>query len=322
MSGGEPTSARTIGVTGTAVEDTIVTSGGDVEESMGGVYYAVLTLRVLLPEDVGLAPVLRVGRDAEARVRADLGSLPRTTLEGVATVPATNNKVRLVYRAGGERDETLTGGVGPLGWDDLAPWIDRLDAWLWNFIAGDETDRATFGRLKRSFAGPLHLDVHSLCLGRPEEGPRRPRRPPRWEEWVEGTTWMQCNEKEAGMLWEGRWEALPFEEERAFAARVGELGAEGILVSRGERGATWHPTAGEPATEPAVGAASAVDPTGCGDVLGAAWVAMRVGRGLPAADALPAAVTAAGAAATVRGTGDLAETLAGADLASARGGAA
>lgn len=302
------TPERTIGVTGTAVEDTIVAADGSATRDMGGIYYAVRTLATLAPETDRIQPVLAVGVDAAGRVRSDFGALPRVSVEGLLPVEAVNNKVRIVYRSEGEREETLTGGVPPLSWGDLEPWVDRLDAWLWNFIGGHETDRATFGRVKAAFDGPIHLDVHSLCLEHRHGGPRRPRRPEGWETWLEGATWVQCNEREAGLLWSGEDRALNAEAEAALADRVRALGAEGLLVTRGASGATWHGVDGR-SDAPAVGVDEAVDPTGCGDVTGAAWVALRFGRGFEPAAALEGAVAAAGRAAAVSGTRELSEAL-------------
>lgn len=300
---------RRVGLTGTAVEDTIEGPDGVATEDMGGLYYALGTARALLPGDVRIVPILAVGRDAWERVRGDFAALPGVVLDGLVRAGEVNNKVRLVYSSRDEREETLTGGVPPLRWDDLEPWVERLDAWLWNFVAGSETDRETFGRVKAAFAGPIHMDVHSLCLEHPHGGPRRPRRPETWEEWVGGVTWLQCNEPEAGLLWQDRYEPLPPDEETAFAGRVVELGAEGVLISRGARGATWYPARGEPLHAPAYGVREAVDPTGCGDVLGAAWFALRVGHGAEVGAALEGAVRAAGRAAALRGTADLYEAL-------------
>ena len=300
--------SRILGLTGTVVEDTIETAGGPVVEDFGGARYAIAAARALLPADVELAPVLAVGSDAWERVRADLASLPGVRTDGLVRSPAVNNKVRLVYRSADERDETLTGGVPPLGWADLEPWVDRLEAWLWNFVAGGETDLATFRRVVAAFRGPIHLDVHSLCLEPPGGGPRRPRRPADWEAWVGGVRWVQVNDREAGLLWHGDYAPMPAASEAALAERVAALGVEGLLVTRGPRGASWLPATGEPVHLPAHSPEAAVDPTGCGDVLGAAWFALRAGRGMDPAAALAGAVRAAGLAAATRGSAALYST--------------
>lgn len=309
--GGDPGPADPprAGVTGTAVEDTIVRPGEPPARDMGGIYYAVHTLCSFLSDRAIVTPVLAVGADAYDRVRDDFAALPGVETTGLSVVDEVNNKVLLEYRGPEEREETLTGGVLPLSWETLEPWVDRLDAWLWNFVAGNETDRSTFARVKREFRGPVHLDVHSLCLEHRTGEPRRPRRPERWEEWIEGTTWVQCNEQEAGMLWSEKYEPLPREEEAAFAERCHALGVEGVLVTRGADGVRWHPAGGDSRDEPAVGTESAVDPTGCGDVLGAAWFGLRTIAGMPPAEALTVAVRIAGAAAGVQGTEELRSAL-------------
>ena len=302
-------SAR-IGVVGSVVEDTIDRPGEATVRDMGGGYHSIIAMSVILPDDFDAVPIVNVGEDALARVRADLERLPRISLDGIRGVHAINNKVHLEYDGRGGRGETLTGGVPPLAWEDLEPWIGELGAWCWNFIAGNEVDRDTFERVKRAAVGPLHLDVHNLCLGPPREGkPREPRPLPDWEGWVEGSTWVQLNEAEAGLLWNGAPQAPSRVEEAALADRIRSLGVEGLLITRGERGATWFPSGGTAYHAPAT-TGPGVDPTGCGDVFGATWLALRVARGLDPEAAVRGAVLASGAAATVSGTARLADALA------------
>jgi hypothetical protein len=300
---------REIGVIGTVVEDTIDRPGERTVRDMGGAYHSVIAMSVLLPPGTVAVPIVAVGEDVVARVRMDWQRLPRISLAGIHAVPAINNKVHLEYDSHGGRGETLTGGVPPLSWEDLEPWTGRVEAWCWNFVAGNEVDRETFEKVKRVSRGALHLDVHSLCLGPPREGsPRQPRPLEDWEGWVEGSTWMQVNEIEAGLLAEGHAYPLSHDREGALAARVHALGVEGLLITRGARGATWLPRRG-PAFEAPARSGPGIDPTGCGDVFGAAWVALRVACGLDPESAVRGAVRAAGAAATVSGTAGLAAAL-------------
>jgi len=298
-----------LGIVGTVVEDTIDGAGGRRTNDMGGLYYGLVTLAALAPEGAEVRPVCAVGADVVDRVRSDWSSLPGVSLAGIVEVPHVNNKVHLEYRDGGERDETLTGGVPPLGWSDLESRIAGVDAWSWNFVSGMETGRETFARFRSAVGGPLHVDLHSLCLDHPAGGPRRPRRPPDWPEWVRGATWLQLNAVEAGLLWSGEPEPIGPEEECGLAARIHALGVRGVIVTRGEEGAAWHPVGDEGVREPALSPGPALDPTGCGDVLGAAWLALRAGRGETPRAALAGAVRAAGVAATLHGTSGLFDAL-------------
>lgn len=299
------TPLQTIGVTGTAVEDTIDMPDGTRTEDRGGIHYAVHALAALAPSGTTIVPILGVGEDFEASAREDFAALPGVVLDGLVSVAAVNNKVHIRYGEDGSRTETLTGGVPPLGWEAFEPWIGRLDGWLWNLISGMEVERETFLEIKSAFAGPIHLDLHSLCLEHHPGHVRFHRAPPHWEEWVAGTTWVQMNEIEAGLLWDGTARPIDPHDEPELAARIHALGPEGLLVTRGEEGAAYYGADGErlrlwpdPPEPP-------VDPTGCGDVFGAAWFALRGVRGLSPREAFAGAVRAAAVAATVRGTRDL-----------------
>jgi sugar/nucleoside kinase (ribokinase family) len=307
-------------VTGVAVEDTIEMPDGRRTEDRGGIYYAVITLSALAPAGTRIVPVLGVGDDAFDSVRDDFARLPGVEVEGLVPQPAVNNKVRIRYAPDGSRTEALTGGVPPLPWEAFEPWTDRLDAWLWNMISGMEVDRETFLTVTSSFEGPIHFDLHSLALQHHpghHHGiehhtgmPRMFRVPPRWEEWVSGTTWVQLNEIEAGLLFDGRPEPIDPGDEAELAARILALGPEGVLVTRGAAGAAYHARDEEAIRMSAESGEAVVDPTGCGDVFGAAWFALRAVWGLAPADSLRGAVRAAGAAATVSGTRDLRRKLA------------
>lgn len=293
-----------LGVTGTAVIDTIDTADGKRTRDMGGIYYAVHTLSALLPTDARLYPVTVVGADAIETVRRDWSALPGVELAGIVQVAAFNNRVHIEYRDDGGRDETQTGRLPPLSPEDLAPWPARLDAWLWNLVSGTEVDRSTFDALKRSFEGPLYLDLHSLCLELPSDRPRTMRRPEDWEAWVTGVTWLQLNATEAALLWTGETEALDRESMAELAAHIHGLGVRGVLVTYGADGAAWYGEGGDVVECPGRSVA-AVDPTGCGDVFGAAWFALHCGCGRLPGQALEGAVAAATTAATVRGTRQL-----------------
>jgi hypothetical protein len=298
-----------LGVTGVAVEDTIEMPDDTRTVDRGGIYHAIHTLAALCPEGTTIVPILPVGSDIIESVRRDFGTLPGVVIEGLVPVAAVNNKVRIRYAADGSRTETLTGGVPPLAWSTLERWPARLDGWLWNMVSGMEVERETFYRVKTTFGGPLHFDVHSLCLEHRPSQPRRHRAPEEWEEWLVGTTWVQLNAVEARILWDGRAEPIEPEDEIELAARIRVLGPEGVLVTRGESGAAYHGADGRTLRLGADAPGAPVDPTGCGDVFGAAWFALRVARGLDARQAFAGAVMAAGVKATVRGTRELHDRL-------------
>ena len=309
------TAPRVIGVTGTAADDTIEMPDGTRTLDRGGIAYAVITLSALAPPGTRIVPVLGVGEDAFDGIREDFGRLPGVEVDGLARVRAVNNKVRIVYAEDGSRMETLTGGVPPQPLDVFTPWLGRLDAWLWNMISGMEVERDTFLAIKSAFEGPVHFDLHSLALHHHHGHARVHRVPLHWDEWVAGVTWVQLNELEAGLLWDGHATPIETGDEAALAARIHALGVAGVLITRGAEGAAYYGAGGEAIREPAEEPATAVDPTGCGDVFGAAWFALRAVCGLAPEAALAGAVRAAGIAARVPGTRPLRDALGAAEIA-------
>jgi sugar/nucleoside kinase (ribokinase family) len=303
--------ARVVGITGVAVEDTIEMPDGRRTEDRGGIYYAIITLSALAPEGTRIVPVLGIGDDAFESVRDDFARLPGVEVDGLVPVPAVNNKVRIRYAPDGSRTEALTGGVPPLPWEVFEPWPGRLDAWLWNMVSGMEVERDTFLDVKSAFEGAIHFDLHSLSMAHHHHhgAERIFRVPPHWEEWVAATTWVQLNEIEAGLLWDGRATAVDPDDEPELAARIHGLGPVGVLVTRGAAGAAYHDDDGRTIRLAAEAPEPAVDPTGCGDVFGAAWFALRAVRELGSADALRGAILAAGVSASMSGTRGLREKL-------------
>jgi sugar/nucleoside kinase (ribokinase family) len=321
-----------LGVVGTMVWDTIHPreggSGGAVEE-WGGIAYSLAAANAALPEGWTILPIAKVGADQREHADRFFQSLPRIdSMEGVQTVPETNNRVDLFYHTVGRRCEKLTGGVP--GWQsqDLLPLVSTCDALYVNFIAGWELDLAAATALRSAVAGPLYCDLHSLMLGVGSDGMRRLRPLDSWQQWLASFDIVQMNEDELLTLADGR------EDPWTVADDVVGIDTEGLLVTLGERGVGWASTpdfwtdgvaamsrsrqaAGERASvggtvlSGRLEATSVVpnsDPTGCGDVWGATcFSALLAGHAL--GEAMRCANAAAARNAAYRGASGLSEHL-------------
>ena len=273
-------------------------------EEWGGIAYALAALSAARPEGWALVPVIKLGRDLEARARAFMAELPGLELGGgVVGVPEANNRVELHYQDQARRCERLTGGVPPWTWEELRPRLEGLDALYLNFISGFEMELETAIRLRMGFAGPIYADLHSLMLGIGPDGMRIPRPLADWPEWLKCFDILQLNEDELATLaqaWGDPWR---------FAADAVGADLRLLLVTLGERGAAYFASSAfmpEPLrwrrgglglqralaapgpmrsgriAPPAV--AEDGDPTGCGDVWGATMFArLLAGAGLDAA---------------------------------------
>jgi sugar/nucleoside kinase (ribokinase family) len=175
--------------------------------------------------------------------------------------------------------------------------------------------------LRRGFAGPIYGDLHSLFLGMGSDGTRAIRPLPDAPGWFGCFDAVQMNEDEMAQL-----AADPM----VVAADVLGAGPAYLIVTMGRRGAVYFETGrreggktgrwgarsgerGAGAIRTALVAGSPVDesdPTGCGDVFGAA-AAARLFAGDPVEAAIRHANAMAARNAAFRGAGGLSRHLRG-----------
>jgi hypothetical protein len=298
-----------LGVLGTLVLDTIhrPAPADDVLTDLGGIAYSLAALEAVAPIGWNVFPFIKVGADLRPEADAFLDGLERVeSLDGVLTVPEPNNRVDLFYSSKPRRCEKLTGGVPGWTWSELAGAVSSCDAFIVNFIAGWEIDLETAKRLHTEYRGPVYADIHSLPLAVGPDGVRSLRPLPEWPAWRRCFDVVQMNEEELNTLAET--DRKPSEEARDSVVN----GPEILFVTSGAAGSRWYARTsdgvqeGEVATEPV--AAELADPTGCGDVWGAACASSLL-AGESAAAAAGRANRIAGLAATHRGTTGLAAAL-------------
>jgi len=308
---------RRLGVLGTLVRDTIRLPGSDPVRAWGGIAYSLCAFEALRPPGWSLLPLVKVGEDLSAEADAFLDGLSALAgREGVRSVPEPNNRVELQYDAEGRRTERLTGGVPGWRWEELEPLARGCDALYVNFIAGWELELGATRRLRPACEGPVYCDLHSRLLGTGPDGLRVPRVPSAWREWVGCFDHLQLNRAELELLAGEADLDAPELARRLVSSR--DLPLRTIFVTLGRDGAAWY---GEADREGRVDAPEVVrsgDPTGCGDVWGiGCFVALL--QGAPVGTAVERATRLATRSASLRGTVDLAERLAGTGTESERG---
>jgi hypothetical protein len=255
-----------IGVIGSLVWDEIHgrdPSTGVVEE-WGGIAYALASLDAHLSPGWEMVPLIKVGNDLAAEAREFLATLGRLVPGGrCIEVPVPNNRVVLHYQDAGRRCERMAGGVPAWTWTELGPMVRDLDALYVNFLSGFEMCLGTAESLRRGFAGPIYADLHSLLLGMGGDGVRVLQPLPNASSWFGCFDVIQVNEDEMNQLGP---------DPLALAADILGAGARALIVTLGPRGAVFVEN-GNPVRSslvPADRVIDATDPTGCGDVFGAA----------------------------------------------------
>ena len=312
---------KKVGVIGTMVWDTIYGRGAELEPAneWGGISYALAALDAALPDDWRIVPLVKVGSDLVSSANEFLNTLSHCTDRSrFIEVPQPNNRVTLQYNELERCTEQLSGGVPAWTWEELGPMVQDLDAVYVNFISGFEMQLVTALQLRRGFRGPIYVDLHSLFLGVECDGLRVP------EALVDVSSWFSCfdvvqlNEAEMSLVGSDPIEV---------AARAMVAGVRLLLVTLGERGALYFSDDSIECFEelkedricsgpirtariPAEHVPEPLDPTGCGDVFGAAIVSYLL-SGSSIEEAIESANTFAAANLRFRGATRLHEHLRG-----------
>ncbi|MGH7581527.1 MAG: PfkB family carbohydrate kinase, partial [Gemmatimonadales bacterium] len=300
----------------------------------GGVAYALASLDASVAPGWEIVPLIKVGQDLASRAREFLGGLERLTPGGrCVEVPAPNNRVVLHYYSTERRTERMSGGVPGWTWGELGPMVRDLDAVYLNFISGFELTLGTAQALRQGFSGPIYVDLHSLLLGMQHDGVRTPRPLQDAAAWLGCFDVVQLNEDEMRQL---------SPDPLSLAADAIGAGTSLLIVTLAAKGAAyvaapgfdgWRKlgqrgsgAAGQPQhTAALLGSEHAaplrtaliparsvdpLDPTGCGDVFGAA-AAARLFAGDPVEAAVRHANAMAARNAAFRGAGGLSRHLRG-----------
>jgi len=295
-----------LGIVGSLVWDVIYgrdPAAPPVEE-WGGIAYALGGLEAALNPAWQLVPLIKVGSDLRGQATELLRTLAHLVPGGrCVDVPVPNNRVTLRYQSAERRCERMSGGVPGWTWGELGPMVRDLDAVYLNFISGFELELGTAQALRQAFHGPIYADLHSLLFGMPQDGVRmlRPLADP--VAWLRCFDVVQMNEDEMSQF-------AP--DPMAMAALAMGAGVKLLVVTLGPRGVVYFAASGfdgwrlQTAASPIrtalipAPAVAAIDPTGCGDVFGAALCA-RLVAGDPVETAIQTAQRYAARNATLRG---------------------
>ncbi len=272
---------------GTFAWDTIRdAAGGVLFEGPGGLIHCVAALSALLPREAAVVPVSQVAHDSLPELFGILAELPGVCTEGIAAVPGGRYRVELRYHDDEHRCEQAHRLPPPLDREQILRHADGADGLLFNFISGEDAAPESLRGLRSVLRGPLVVDLHSLTLGRDARGRRtRKRDLDGWRDWLPGADVVQVNEEELAVLGGRGGERIEGEREVAdLAAEVLERGVGALIVTRGAEGARLFDEPGSATSIEPVRGLDARDPTGCGDVHGAALL-VGLMRGLPLARA-------------------------------------
>jgi sugar/nucleoside kinase (ribokinase family) len=267
---------KRLGVMGSMVWDTIHGREPTQEavEEWGGIAYALAALDATLEADWAIVPLIKVGKDLAPEANDFLRGLRHVApASRFVEVREPNNRVILRYLDAQRRCEQLRGGVPGWSWPELGAMVRDLDALHINFISGFEMSLETARMLRHAFPRFIYADLHSLLFAIEPDGTRTPQALPQAASWFGCFDVVQVNEEEMAQLGP---------DPLAVAAAALAQGCRALCVTLAERGVAYFEALPEGAghgpirsgrlpVDPADHAPPAgADPTGCGDVFGAA----------------------------------------------------
>ncbi|MEX2115744.1 MAG: carbohydrate kinase family protein [Bacteroidota bacterium] len=290
--------------------DTVHHPNGSAAEGRnpGGIVYTIAALAAMSSPKDTIVPVVGVSQSDHETFLAWLKQFPQVKTDGIFILEGPTNEVHLFYgETGNSRIECSEHISPPIPFSTLRPFLDT-NGILLNMISGFDITLETLDRIRmdiRDKGTPIHFDFHSLTLGIDQEH-RRFRRPlSDWRRWSFMIDSIQLSEDEAAGLTTERYG------ESDLINQMMSLMVKNLLITRGNRGATLICQEHKKLSRvdiPGMPLTPAPDPTGCGDVFGAAFFLkyLETGSSRQAADI---ANKVAAYHTTYAGTGGLAAAL-------------
>ncbi len=251
--------------------DTIDRFDGTHVKMWGGITYSLLTFAKLAPPQTRIQPVCKVGKKVAPIWMELLQQFPTMDLRGVQRTGRNHHNV-LRYKTPEERQESFQPGDHTLTFQDLEPFLEA-DAFYINVLFPEDLSLETLRTFSFGTTGWLYLDIHSwVRVLDPVSRTFVPRPFPHpWQQVIALVDLVQMNQEELGALI--GMEIQTPEQEKALVKWMLQLGPKVVLVTHGSgpvtmgvREGTWVRI-----VEAQPDAVPAKDPTGCGDVFGAAF---------------------------------------------------
>lgn len=242
-----------------------------LSESYGGIFWTIAALANLLSGSDVVYPVFGIGSTEFDTVMNRLRRYENVDMAGIYRMDGPTNQVHLFYGTNrSQRVECSKHISGPIPFERMGQFTG-IDGILVNMVSGFDITPDTQKRLvtearKRNIH--VHFDFHSLSLGIDHEYKRFRSPVARWREWCTGNNSVQMSEEEAAGL------TPEHLDERSLSETVLSENCHAMIVTRDRRGGTlFHRVGGQVRTHDFHGIETDnYDPTGCGDVFGAAYL--------------------------------------------------
>jgi hypothetical protein len=255
---------------------------------IGGILYSAVSLAVIAPLDE-VYPIMNLGSDEFSNICSFLGRFGNIKQDHIFEVERKTRVVNLYYRYHDiefvcpetktvktyDREENSTEPTFAVEFKRVSGALRNLDAILINMVSGIDITLDTLKKIRESFSGYIHLDLHNVVMRTGEEGKRIRSSVENWLDWCTNSDTLQMNEAEINVITPQKLKEYELAEEILSA---GEKGTKALVLTRGKKGVTLYRKIeknilGEKYFEldktdfTSTESKKFVDSTGCGDVL-------------------------------------------------------
>jgi sugar/nucleoside kinase (ribokinase family) len=195
-------SKKKIGLIGTINRDIIKFQNGTVKKGWGGALYNLKSFSQIFSGRVEIYPVCNIGADCYRPIMQILNKLPGVKSDYINKVSEKNNACYLTYLDNENKTEILKGGVPRLTNDNAKPLLN-CEVVLVNYLSGSDIYLRSLLKFRKEYSGKIYIDLHSLTLGKRNDGMRYLRCPANWEKVVSAGDYIQMNRQELNILTTG-----------------------------------------------------------------------------------------------------------------------
>jgi sugar/nucleoside kinase (ribokinase family) len=277
-------------VLGHLVLDEIHLLDGRVIESPGGLAYPLMAFAAVARAGDTVLPVFPVGPDGLETRDHLFAACPELSAAGCYDEAASTTRVRLFHESANQYNSQLVASLGPIAPERFVSHLEGAGLVYVNMMTGHDI-LPEHAALLRGPGRLVYIDLHMIAYRVLADGRREAAPSDAWMQWVRAADVVHCNERELEALVPARDEAT------RIRALFDAAPLRGVMITRGERGATFHLTPTDRHHIPAASPRALVDPTGCGDTFGSVFAHTLAAGALPG----EAGALAARAAAFVAG---------------------
>lgn len=251
-------------------------------KQFGGILYSLVSLAVISSGRATVYPVMNIGEDEYENITGFLRNIRNINLSFINKVKNRTRIVNLFYKDNisvinvstkktYDREENSTEPTLPVEYREIKELLPELNGILINLVSGVDITLNSLQKIRSSFRGYIHMDLHNLVMKTFPDGKREQRPVKDWQKWTSMSDTLQMNESELNILTGDN-----VSEYETTQNILNNSQTKAIVVTRGSTGVSLYELnvidKNPKRTDiPRIDCPAFIDSTGCGDVFAAGF---------------------------------------------------